>query len=149
MKNILKILLPLLHVSPPILSHLQGAHSFWSNLFKPNLWMPRIVSQQKVYSCAPSADRTPTVTITLCTFCWPNTYCHYYAVHLLLTEHLLSLLRCAPSTDRTPTVTIPGFSIHDVSVNRFDQELWAPWRWRRIGAETCRSGINILNIFAY
>jgi hypothetical protein len=37
-------------------------------------------------------------------------------------------------------------SIHDVSVNRFDQELWPPWRWRRIGAETCRSGNNILNI---
>jgi hypothetical protein len=33
--------------------------------------------------------------------------------------------------------------------NKFDQELRAPWRWRRIGAETCRSGNNILNIFVH
>jgi hypothetical protein len=32
------------------------------------------------------------------------------------------------------------------SVNIFHQELWAPWRWRMYGAETCRSGINILNV---
>jgi hypothetical protein len=49
--------------------------------------------------------------------------------------------------NRTPTLTILG--IHDVRVNRFDQELWAPWRWRRIGAETWRSGNNILNIFVH
>jgi hypothetical protein len=32
------------------------------------------------------------------------------------------------------------------SVNIFHQELWAPWGWRMYDAETCRSGINILNI---
>jgi hypothetical protein len=29
----------------------------------------------------------------------------------------------APSADRAPTLTILGFSIHDVSLNKFDQEL--------------------------
>jgi hypothetical protein len=39
---------------------------------------------------------------------------------------------------------ISGFSSMTL-VNSFNQEKWAPWWWRNTGAETCRSGYNIIN----
>jgi hypothetical protein len=49
----------------------------------------------------------------------------------------------AHSRHPTPTLTI--FATHDLRRNTFNQERWAPWGWRRNGAETC-SSINILTL---